>query len=202
MRKLVLKMSMTLDSFVCGPNGEMDWFLKTRSEDGAAWTAEKIAQAGAHLLGRKTFEEMFSYWPNSSGIFTRIMNETPKIVFSKKGFEPSQKIESSAAKTWAEAKVISGDLAEEIRALKKQDGKPLVAHGGASFAQALVQTGLIDEFWLARHPVAIGQGLGLFSGLKIPMHLKLIETETFSAGTVAHVYIVPSVSRQLKSPPP
>jgi hypothetical protein len=50
MRKLALKMSMALDGFVCGPNGEMDWFMKTRSDDGAAWTAEKISQAGAHLI--------------------------------------------------------------------------------------------------------------------------------------------------------
>jgi dihydrofolate reductase len=55
MRKLVLKMSITLDGFVCGLNGEMDWFLKTRSEDGAAWTADEIGKAGAHLMGRKTF---------------------------------------------------------------------------------------------------------------------------------------------------
>jgi len=181
-------MSITLDGFVCGPNGEMDWFLKTRSEDGAAWAADKIGQAGAHLMGRKTFNDMAAFWPNASGVFAKPMNEISKIVFSKKGFDPSQKNESSSAKTWAEAKVISGDLADGIRELKQQDGKPLVAHGGASFAQNLVLTGLIDEFWLLRHPVAIGQGLGLFTQIKIPLYLKLIETKTFSAGTVANIY--------------
>ena len=91
-------------------------------------------------------------------------------------------------KSWADAKVMTGDFVEEIRDLKKLDGKPLVAHGGASFVQDLVKTGLIDEFCIARHPVAIGQGRGLFAGLTIPMYLKLVETKTFSAGTVAHVY--------------
>lgn len=187
MRKLVLKMSLTLDSFVCGPNGEMDWFLKTRSEDGAAWTSDKIGQAGAHLMGRKTFNDMLAYWPHASGVFAKPMNEIPKIVFSKKGFYSFQTGESSA-KTWEEAKVISGDLAEGIRELKKQNGKVLVAHGGASFAQDLIKTGLIDEFWLLRHPVAIGQGQCLFARIETPMHLKLIETKTFSAGTVAQIF--------------
>jgi dihydrofolate reductase len=211
MAKLVLKMSITLDGFVGGPNREIDWIFKTMSEDAAAWTTERIGQAGAHLMGRKTFNDMVAYWPNSSEVFAAPMNEIPKVVFSRKGFDPSQKGEAtpalkdavrinrtdgenmvpvvpSSARTWAEARVFSGDLADGIRELKKQDGKSLVAHGGASFAQNLVGTGLIDEFWLLRHPVAIGQGLSLFALIKIPMHLKLVETRTFSAGTVANVY--------------
>jgi len=211
MRKLILKMSITLDGFVGGPNGEIDWIFKSMSEDAVTWTVDKIEQAGAHLMGRKTFNDMAAYWPNSSEVFAKSMNEIPKIVFSKKGFDPAQKGESTAAlkdairvnrangknivsslpvsaTTWAEAKVISGDLVAGITDLKKQDGKPLVAHGGASFAQDLVQTGLIDEFCLLKHPVAIGKGLGLFAGIKIPMYLKLIETKTFSAGAVAHIY--------------
>jgi len=139
------------------------------------------------------------------------MNEIPKIVFSKKGFYPSQKGESSAAlrdairlnradgrnivstpppsaKSWAEPKVITGDLAHELRELKKEAGKELLAHGGANFAQNLVQTGLIDEFWFLTHPVAIGQGLGLFANLKRPTCLKLIETKRFSSGTEAHIF--------------
>jgi len=211
MRKLVLRMSITLDGFVGGPHGEIDWIFKSMSEDCAAWTTDKIGQAGAHLMGRKTFNDMIAYWPNSSEVVAKPMNEIPKIVFSRKGFDPSKRGEPTgalkdavrmnradgenmvfhlpaSAKTWAKAKVISGDLVEGIRDLKKQDGKPLVAHGGASFAQSLAQTGLIDEFWLVRHPVAIGKGLGLFSRINIPLHLKLVETKTFSAGAVANVY--------------
>ena len=211
MRKLILKMSITLDGFVGGPNGEIDWIFKTMSEDAKAWTVDRISQAGAHLMGRKTFNDMAAYWPNSSEVFAAPMNEIPKIVFSKKGFDPSQQGESSAALTdairinragganmastlpssarsWAEPTVVTGDLAEGIRELKNQAGKALVAHGGADFSQHLVQTGLIDEFWLLTHPVAIGQGLGLFARLRAPMHLKLIETNTFCSGAVAHIY--------------
>jgi dihydrofolate reductase len=211
MTKLILKMSITLDGFVAGPNGEIDWIFKTGSEDGAAWTVEKIWQAGAHLMGRRTFGDMAAYWPHSSEVFAAPMNEIPKIVFSRKGFDPSQKGETSSAlkdavrmnradggnmvstlppsaKSWAVPRVITGDLAEGIRELKNQAGKQLIAHGGASFAQHLVRTGLIDEFWLLTHPVAIGQGLALFAGLERPMYLRLIETKSFSAGTIAHIY--------------
>ena len=94
-------------------------FAKSRSPEGAAWVAEKMGQAGAHLMGRKAFCEMASFWPNAGGLLAKPMNEIPKIVFSKKGFDPAQ---VSSAKGWAEARVITGDLAEEIRALKKETG--------------------------------------------------------------------------------
>ncbi len=72
--------------------------------------------------------------------------------------------------------------------LKKQPGKDLIAHGGAGFAQSLVQTGLIDEFWLLTHPVALGHGLPLFSLLRKPLYPKLATVTAFSSGAVAHVY--------------
>ncbi len=187
MRKLALKLSLTLDGFICGPNGEFDWFMKTRSEDGAAWTADKIGQAGVHLMGRKSFESMAAFWPNSTGAISKIMNDIPKITFSKKAFDTSSI--PASAKSWKEAQILTGDLTDEIQKLKNQDGKVLVAHGGAHFAQSLVQTGLIDEFWLAIHPVAIGKGIGLFTEMKVPIYLKLIETKSFSSGTVAKLYI-------------
>lgn len=158
MRKLILRISISIDGIIESSDGELD-FAKTRSPEGAAWVAEKMAQAGAHLMGRKAFCEMASFWPNASGALAKSMNEIPKIVFSKRGFNPAQ---FSSAKSWAEAEVITGDLVEEIKALKRQSGKHLMAHGGIEFAQNLVQTGLIDEFCLAVHPVAAGRGFRLF----------------------------------------
>jgi len=147
--------------------------------------AEKIGQAGAHLMGRKAFCEMATFWPNAGGALAKHMNEIPKIVFSKKGFDPRQ---ASNAKSWATATVITGDLAEGITALKKQPGKDLMAHGGVEFAQNLVQTGLIDEFCIAMHPVAAGSGFSLFEKLTRPLYLKLIESKVFSTGAMMHVY--------------
>lgn len=211
MRKLILKMSVTIDGFVGGPNGELDWIFKTLGEDATAWTVDKIWQAGAHLMGRRTFHDMAAYWPSSTELFAAPMNEIPKIVFSRKGFTPSQSGEVTAgfddavrlrradgsntastlppsAKTWAEAIVASGDMAQEVMKLKRQPGKDLIAHGGAGFAQSLVQTGLIDEFWLLTHPVALGTGLPLFSLLPKPLYLKLISVTAFRSGAAAHVY--------------
>ena len=113
------------------------------------------------------------------------MNEIPKVVFSKKGFDPSK---VASAESWAKAKVMSGDLSDEISVLKKQNDKDLIAHGGIEFAQNLVQTGLVDEFWLATHPVAVGNGYRLFEKLSKPLYLKLIDTKAFSTGAMVHVY--------------
>src|SRR5271154_3619299 len=100
MRKLILRISISIDGFIESSDGKLD-FAKSRSPEGAVWVAEKIGQAGAHLMGRKAFCEMASFWPNASGVLAKPMNEIPKIVFSKKGFDPSQ---ASAAKSWADAK--------------------------------------------------------------------------------------------------
>lgn len=136
-------------------------------------------------MGRKAFCEMASFWPTAGGALAKHMNEIPKIVFSKKGFDPAQ---ASSARSWAEAKVLSGDLAEEITNLKNQTGKDLLAHGGVEFARNLVQTGLVDEFCLAMHPVAAGKGLGLFEKLSQPLYLKLIDTKVFSTGAMVNIY--------------
>lgn len=184
MRKLILRISVSIDGFIESSDGKLD-FAKSRSPEGAAWVGQKIGQAGAHLLGRKAFCEMASHFPAASGALAKSMNEIPKIVFSRKGFDPSR---ASSAKSWAEAKVVTGDLAEEITELKKQAGQDLIAHGGVEFAQNLVQTGLVDEFCIATHPVAAGSGFGLFEKLSKPLHLKLIDSKVFNTGAMGLVY--------------
>lgn len=188
MRRLALRVSISADGYIAGPNGETDWMSKTRSPQGAAWVAEKISQAGAHLFGRKSFSEIAPFWSTATGPLADAMNNIPKIVFSKKGFDPSKIAE--AAKSWTDSQVITGPLSEEIAKLKKQSGKILVAHGGTSFVQNLVQTGLVDEFWFAIHPIVLGRGAHLFSGLKSPLDLKLESTVSFEVGTLANIYHV------------
>jgi dihydrofolate reductase len=188
MRKLALRISVSVDGFIAGPDGDVDWIAKTRSAAGAASVAEKISQAGAHLLGRKSFSEMAPFWSTASGPLADAMNNIPKIAFSKKGFDAS-KI-TGASKSWTESLVLTGDLSEEIAKLKQQSGKTLVAHGGTSFAQSLIHTGLIDEFWFAIHPIVLGRGFHLFSELKSPLDLKLESSISFEPGTLANVYRV------------
>ena len=92
------------------------------------------------------------------------------------------------AESWAQAYVASGDLAEEVARLKAQEGKPIIAHGGVSFARSLVAQGLVDQFALVVAPVALGKGLSLFSELVAPMPLKLMSSKAFPGGAVAQIY--------------
>jgi dihydrofolate reductase len=188
MRKLIVKMSVSVDGFVSGVNGEKDWVFKTGDEESAAWSVAAIQQGGLIIMGRTTFETLAAYWPTASGPFAKPMNEIPKAVFTKKGFKGVDSGQSPAAASWAEARVFDGDLAEEIRALKAEAGKPIVAIGGAGFVQSLIATGLVDEYHLAIHPVVLGSGLPIFSGLEVPLYLKLIDTKVFPKGVITKVY--------------
>jgi dihydrofolate reductase len=82
----------------------------------------------------------------------------------------------------------TGDLEAEIAGLKRDPGKDIVAHGGATFARSLVRLGLVDEYQLLVHPVALGQGLPLFADLPSPLDLTLVGVTAFGSGAVAHVY--------------
>ncbi len=138
MRKLIMKMSMSLDGFVAVANGKNDWIFKTGDEESLAWSVGQVREAGLIIMGRKSFEDMAPYWPTAPGPFAAPMNEIPKAVFTEKGFAgilPSAE-QSPAAASWAEARVFDGDLAEEIRKLKADSGKPIVALGGAGIYAA------------------------------------------------------------------
>jgi dihydrofolate reductase len=84
--------------------------------------------------------------------------------------------------------VASGDLAEEVAKLKTREGKPIIAHGGAGFARSLVARGLVDQYDLLAHPVALGKGLPIFSDLAGPRPLRLMSSKAFPAGSVAQIY--------------
>jgi len=190
MRKLIMKMSVSLDGFVSGANGENDWIFKTGDKESLAWSVGSARQAGLIIMGRKSFEGMAPYWPTATGPFAAPMNEIPKAVFTKKGykgFDPGTDA-SPAAASWAKARVFDGDLAEGIRKFKAEPGKPIVAIGGAGFMRSLIATSLIDEYILAIHPVALGSGLPIFTDLAIPLYLKLVDLKRFPGGAVAHTF--------------
>jgi dihydrofolate reductase len=144
------------------------------------------------IMGRKSFEGMASYWPTATGPFAAPMNEIPKAVFTKKGFAGIQPgtDQSPATASWTEARVFDGDLAEGIRELKAGSGKPIVAIGGAGFMRSLIATGLIDEYHLYMHPVALGSGLPIFTDLALPLDLKLVDVKAFPGGIVAKTYSI------------
>ncbi|MBO9618312.1 MAG: dihydrofolate reductase family protein [Niabella sp.] len=193
MRKLIMKMSVSMNGFVADANGTNDWIFKTGDEESSVWSVGVIRQAGLIIMGRKSFEMMAPYWVTASGPFAGPMNEIPKAVFTKKGFkgiDPGHTAakQSAARASWAAARIFDGDLAEGIRELKTGSGKPIVAIGGAGFMQSLIATGLVDEYHLAVHPVALGSGLPIFTGLKMPLYLKLADVKVFPKGVIAQTY--------------
>jgi dihydrofolate reductase len=177
MRKLTLEMQCSIDGFVGGPNGELDWIFPDFDEEYAEWGVEKLWQAGAHLMGGVTYRDMAAHWPNSTEPYAAPMNQIPKIVFSRSLTEAS----------WGDTRIVSGDLAEEIARLKQESGGDLLAHGGARFAQSLVRTGSIDQYRLIVHPVVLGSGLRLFPDLAAPIRLRLADVPVFKTGTIAKV---------------
>ncbi|WP_430391664.1 dihydrofolate reductase family protein [Dyella sp. 20L07] len=205
MRKLILTMSMSLDSFVSDPQGDVQWIF-SGDQEAMAWKVENLWNASLIIMGSRSFQSMAPFWPTVTSMFAPPMNQIPKAVFSKQG-SAILKVASTALRdaqahtgdsqtgqlqpggeSWAEAYVAGGDLAEEIAALKSQDGKPIVALGGAAFARSLIAQNLVDEYFLMVHPIALGKGLAIFSDLPAPRPLKLIHSKAFPLGAVAQIY--------------
>ncbi len=189
MRKLVLRMSVSVDGFVSGPNGEADWIFRASAADSREWILDTLRQAGIHAMGSRSYRTMAAFYPTSDIPFAPLMNAIPKIVFTRKGLDlPVADEKGSEKGSWANPFVANGDLADEIARLKAQPGKDIVVHGGADFVQELAALGLIDEYRLSVHPVALGKGLRLFSKLSEPVDLQLASAETFSSGVIGLVY--------------
>jgi dihydrofolate reductase len=183
---IVLMMGISLDGYVAVPSGDgLTPVLESGSnEEGLPpedpqlkkTKLDWIWEAGAHLMGRTTYEEMASFWPTSTADYAAPMNDIPKVVFSK----------SLERADWDETRIARGDLAEEIAQLKSESDKDLIAWGGASFAQSLAREGLVDEYRLTTHPVAVAEGEPLFKDISSPVRLKLVDTKPFSTA-VLHV---------------
>lgn len=203
---------MSVDGFVCGPEGQLDWIFSSMDEPATAWLLERLWTVGVHAMGSRTFHAMAAYWPFSTEPFAAPMNEIPKAVFTRnKDFDPASGGRNTTAvrdaeaarerpgrgsatptvevaRSWTHPAVHAGELAEGMRRLKQEAGKPILAHGGASFVQSLVRTGLVDEYWFLTHPVALGRGRALFAEMERPLPLDLVSATAFPGGVVAHVY--------------
>lgn len=183
MRDLILKMAMSVDGFVSDLEGKNTWMFGA-DDEARAWNLETLWNADLHVMGSRSFQAMAAWWPGSTDMFAPPMNAIPKAVFSSQGAA----ILDGARESWAQAHVAGGDLTQEVARLKAQDGKPILAHGGVAFARGLVAAGLVDQFVLVVAPVALGQGLSLFSEIAAPQRLKLVTSRAFPGGAVAQTY--------------
>jgi dihydrofolate reductase len=177
MRRLILQTGISIDGYVAALDRSHPW-SGAQDEGVKRWILDSVWGAGAHLMGRVTYEEMASFWPTSTSDYARPMNEIPKVVFSK----------TLQHAGWPETRIARGDLAEDVGRLKREPGKDLIAYGGATLDQALSRLGLVDEYRLMIQPAALGAGLPLFSDLPAPLQLELVEATTYPTGLAIHVY--------------
>ncbi|MES1184066.1 MAG: dihydrofolate reductase family protein [Myxococcales bacterium] len=173
MRKVVLIMTASLDGYVEAPDGTPAGGLHEPAEL-KRWKLERIRRAGTHIMGRVTYGGMAKTWPESKDDYAAPMNDIPKVVFSKTLKEAN----------WPQSSIASGDLADEIMALRKQPGGEIIAWGGAGFAQALSRAHLIDEYVIVTQPVAYGSGKPLFLNLKEAIQLEPLATTAYANGTL------------------
>jgi dihydrofolate reductase len=183
MPKVIAFNNVTLDGYFTDRNNDMSW--AHRASHDAEWSAyvEGNARGGGVLIfGRITYEMMASYWPTplaaqNSPVVAEQINTLSKLVFSR----------TLEKATWNNTK-IKGDLAAEIRKMKKDPGADMVILGSGSIVSQLAQEGLIDEYQFAVNPVVLGKGRTLFEGLAAKLPLKLTKSRVFGNGNVLLCY--------------
>jgi dihydrofolate reductase len=177
-RSLIYSMGVSLDGFIAGPGGEIDWGAP--DEERHRFHNQEVRETGVQLLGRRLYEEM-TYWETADQQpslgeteleFARVWQDTPKIVFSR----TLEKVEGNAT-------LVRDGAADVVAALKEQPGKDL-AVGGAGLASTFVKLGLVDEYKLFVSPVVLGGGTPYFPALDDRIDLELVETRTFGSRVV------------------
>lgn len=178
MREVVLYMSMSLDGLVASDREHPG--VAIADDEVKAWKLEQIRKAGAHLMGRTTYQEMAGYWPESDDAYAAPMNDIPKTVFSATLADDEA--------TWPVTRVARGDLATEMAAIKAEPGPDVIVWGGAGFAGALAAEDLIDEYRLLVQPMVLGSGRALFDRVPIARHLHLVTSTPYASGIVVQIY--------------
>ncbi|WP_329373481.1 dihydrofolate reductase family protein [Streptomyces sp. NBC_00669] len=186
MRKVTYSMGVSLDGYIVGPDGDLDW----GAPDGELFrfVTDELRGIGVHLMGRRLYETML-YWEtadqdpsldDSMLEWARLWKPLPKVVFS-----------TTLSEVQGNARLASGGVAEEIARLRAEPGEGEIAIGGAALAAQAAAAGLIDEYRPRVHPVLIGGGTPYFSRHEHRVDLELLETRTFGSRVVCFRYRVP-----------
>jgi dihydrofolate reductase len=180
MRKIILSMQMTLDGYVSGPNGEMDWIYTGTAE----WDdmRKELDNADTYLIGAKMFPEYSEHWrkqltnpgaPAEEKSFAELADKTQHVVFSK-----------SLEQTGLENYRIARDVDSEVSKLKQEPGKNILLWGGASLARYFIEKGLLDEIRLVIVPMMLGAGKRLFPDDGERRRLEMISMSGLDSGVV------------------
>jgi dihydrofolate reductase len=188
MRKLTVFMHVSLDGFVAGPNGEMDWIAV--NEDMFAYAGGRTREADAALYGRVTWRMMDAYWPTAERKpdasqhdieHSRWYNGVHKYVLSR----------TLAGTTAPGTTFISRDAESEIAALKRSDGRGIVVFGSPTVVRFLAAADLVDAYWLFVNPVLLGSGIPMFGELPRRVPLSRVSCDALSAGVACLHYARP-----------
>ncbi|WP_164515271.1 dihydrofolate reductase family protein [Flavobacterium ustbae] len=183
MRKIKLQINITIDGFVGGENGELDWMLTESDQKQIDYLNGITENVDTILLGRKMALESIPHWQkvaesaskNQETDFAQFFTETQKIVFSKN----LQHIDGK------NVVLENGNLKDAIQKIKDKPGADVIVYGGANFVSSLLKENLLDELNLFVHPVSIGKGLSIFNE---KTKLKLIRSEFYTNGIVLNKY--------------
>lgn len=170
--KVVLAMQVSLDGFVATPDGDLDWIWPSFSDELHAAALAGVRQAAVHVMGRNTYLAQAATWPSSDQPLAPIINRAPKVVFST----TLEHLE------WENSRLATESLPEELANLKRQTSGNITITGGAQLAQAAARLGLVEEYHLMIHPVALGSGLPLFADLEHPITLHTVDRQHFDTG--------------------
>ncbi|SHF08037.1 Dihydrofolate reductase [Seinonella peptonophila] len=177
-RKIILDLAITLDGFIEGKNGEVDWCIM----DAEMGFIHFLNQIDTILYGRKSYDLWGQFTPgieqnDAEKEIWDLVHSKEKYVFSRTRKATDDKV-----------KFINHHVVEEVNQLKNKPGKDIWLYGGASLITTFINLGLVDEFRLSVHPVVLGEGKPLFIDMKQRLNLKLLDTRKFSSGVVQLIY--------------
>jgi dihydrofolate reductase len=185
MRRIVVTEFISLDGIVEDPGGAEGtrhggWSFKFNDPDGMKYKLDETLDHEAMLLGRVTYEGFAKAWPGMTDEvgFAEKMNSMPKYVVSK----------SLTRADWNNSTILGGDLAQEVTALKEQDGGDILVAGSVSLVRGLTELGLVDEYRLMTFPIVLGEGKRLFEGVSKATTLSLADVKPLKTGTVILTY--------------
>ncbi|MEP6574623.1 MAG: dihydrofolate reductase family protein [Gemmatimonadota bacterium] len=189
MRKIIVSNLISLDGFMAGPNGDLDWFQV--GDDFNKYVEELLREVDVILFGRITYQMMAEYWPTdaarrSDPVVAERMNGLAKVVFSR----------TLTRVDWENSTLVSTDIGPEIGRLKQLPGRDLVIFGSGSIVSTLLTMNLIDECRLVVNPVLLGSGKPMFAGFADRLTLRLTDMRRFGSGSVLLSYQPASVKPQ------